>query len=187
MSFEQTANRTDLLKKIQECGSLTVAERKVLAGLARQTVIKIQEADTAALDSATPADSTYLQVPLKGGRRYKVKVVAQMTNATAADGCELSLVLTGTQTSAVSQGLTIMTDYTATVFAALALSSGVQRFNDADSGDVSFLIDGYIQPQNDGILKVQYAEHADGGATGAVLKKGSRLEVTELEQSFVVS
>lgn len=162
-------------------------KRRLIGALRKLPLTVTQSADTSALDSATYTDSADLVVKLEGGRVYRVSGYAHLTQATAADGLKTRLNLTGTQTTAFVNGfLHSWVDNGAAADAvagptAMTISSGVTgELSDADSTAILATWDFVIVPQNDGVLTVQYGEVADGGAAGAVLKKGSWLEVREI-------
>lgn len=178
---------SDFASRVSRDGSLNVSTKSNLVkGFRDNPEIFTQSADTADLDSTTYASSSELTKNLKAGVAYRVRAFAHTANATAADGCKTRLFLSGTQTSAVVNGMVIgMQDNGVgadTVTAAVAsISTGaIGEVSDADSTAVAATWDLVLVPQNDGTLSVQYAEVAAGAGAGARLKKGSFLEVKEL-------
>lgn len=173
-----------LVSSINALGGINSRVKDLLRTIVRNSpATKFQAADSTANATTTLGDSTYLTgITLKPKRKYIVRSVLHLTNGTAANGVKVALTLTGTQTSAASMGLVHSYDTTnsASTFTAVALSSGTQTFADAAAGTAHYVINAEITPQNEGILKIQFAENANGGGT-AVLKKGSWLEVREID------
>jgi hypothetical protein len=175
------------MKDLHEDGSLSPKTRRNLIRAMRSNPFTVTTgADTSALDSATYTDATDLIIPVLGSRVYRVGCFVHLTQATSADGIKAQLLLTGTQTTAFANGSLIRffdngAGADATDMTVVAISSGaVTALSDADSAVAVGVWEFVLVPQNDGLLKVQYAEVADGGAAGAVLKKGSWLEVREI-------
>lgn len=176
-----------VLEFISRVGGLNVAMKQALVKMVRANPeVFTQSADTADLDSTTYSSSTELVKNVRAGQAYRVYGFGHVANATAADGCKTRLFLSGTQTSAVVNGMVTGfqdngagADTTTTALA--TISSGViGEVSDADSTAVGAEWDIVLVPQNDGTLSVQYAEVAAGAGAGARLKKGSFLEVREL-------
>ena len=175
----------DLISSVNALGGINEGVKKLFRKIVRNSpTTKFQAADSTANATTTLGDSTYLTgITLKPNRKYIVRGTLALTNGTAANGVKVALTLTGTQTSAASMGLVHSYDTTtlASTFTAVALSSGTQTFADAvPASTAHYVINAEITPQNEGILKVQFAENASGGGT-AVLKKGSWLEVREID------
>lgn len=160
----------------------TVVKQDLVQALRNSPKVYVEPVDTAALDSATLANSSYLSHYVEAGRKYLVNVMARVTNATAADGIQLGINVTGTQTSATLVGIsTVLGTSITDDVAVMALTSGAYTLSDADSAAMSAKFEFLLIPQNNGYLTVQYAEVADAGAAGAVLKKGSFMTVQEVD------
>lgn len=168
----------NLVSSVNLLGGINSRVKDLLRTIVRNSPLtKFQAVDSTANATTTLVDSTYLTgITLSPNRKYVVRGLLHLTNGTAANGVKVALTLTGTQTSAASTGLVHIYE----TFSALALSSGTQTFADAGAGTSHYVINAQITPQNEGILKIQFAENASGGGT-AVLKKGSWLEVRELD------
>lgn len=174
----------NLVSSVNLLGGINGRVKDLLRTIVRNSpTTKFQAADSTANATTTLGDSTYLTgITLSPKRKYVVRGLLALTNGTAANGVKVALTLTGTQTSAASAGLvhSYDTTNTASTFTSVALSSGTQTFADAAAGTCTYIINAQVTPQNEGILKIQFAENASGGGT-AVLKKGSWLEVRELD------
>lgn len=172
-----------IFSKLSNFAKFSVPQKQVLAGMLRRKPLRLlQVADSTANATTTLGASTYLTTKLEAGRAYKVSIVAQVTNGTAANGVKLGINLSGTQTTAVITGQSRAWDVTNTALVTnhIALSSGAYTHVDASSGDTRYEFNFVVQPQNDCVFDVRFAENASGGGT-AVLKKFSYMEVEELE------
>ena len=174
----------NLISSLNAVGGISNSLKALLRKMVRNSpTTKFQAEDSTANATTTFGDSTYLTgITLSPKRKYVVRGLLHLTNGTAANGVKVAVTLTGTQTSADSTGLvhSYDTTNTASTFTALALSNGTQKFADPAAGTAHYVINAEITPQNEGILKIQFAENTSGGGT-AVLKKGSWLEVRELD------
>lgn len=175
----------DSAPEINECAQLAIPVKKALHKLAKRVGAALRvEADLTAVTSTTLATSTeFGYFDVKAGVWYEYEGFFQLTNGSGANGGEVDLFLSGTQTSmkgfGYASGAAGTADPTDATNSSISTNTIVHVEMDTTSPFTAKMT-GVFKPVADAKLVIQLAEKDTGSGT-LVLKEGSYLRVRVLE------
>lgn len=182
--------RKNLISSVNTNGSFSEGSKKTLRKIAEAAgEFNVLDTAFAATSQATIGSGTVTNWgswELKAGRKYLFTANGLVTATAASGGYQFKFNLSGTQTSAVFNGNALfynadtgaaITATTAALDASTVVATVAAANAVAKARLEAYL---YLQPQNDGLLTVQFAQQTSS-ANACTIKAGAVLAKFDLE------
>ena len=136
--------------------------------------IVVNKAADEVISSTTMQDDDHLTLAVKSGRKYRFRLHLFCNFGSATEGIKLAL-------SGITA--TVFRMYVGFAGAAPAYVEAIDGETSTSLivGNIQITVDGYIEPSQDGNLKLRWAQFAGTGLASTTLFKGSWMELIEVD------